>query len=105
MDSQSVQSLQLDDGSIYRSERILVLKPIDGKKPLSSTGLTDPSLFTGGNSLSAIMDNQTCLWTFKYAQGTMPPVLRKQFTTFGRLLDYARAYYAKRNIKIEEVLG
>jgi hypothetical protein len=102
---QSDQLQPLEPGSIYRTERVLVLKPIDGKKPLSSTGMTDPGLFTGKNSLSAVMDTQTCLWTFKYAQGTKPPVFNRQFTTFGRLLDFARYYYSKRNIKIEEVLG
>ena len=42
------------DTKLRSNNRTLVLKPVDGKKAASSTGLVDPRLFTGGNNLHAI---------------------------------------------------
>jgi hypothetical protein len=44
------------DKQVISSDRTLVLKPIEGKKPLSSIGATDTRLFTGENTVHAIMD-------------------------------------------------
>lgn len=88
-------------------DRILKLEPIDGKKPLSSTGLVDPRLFKDGedgNRLHAVMDTSTCLWSFKYEKGAVPPTLKDQkFTGFKKLRDFAEDYFGKRNIRITEV--
>jgi hypothetical protein len=84
--------------------RTLVLAPIEGEKIKSSTGLVDPGLFTGENNLFAIMDTQTCLWCFKYKRGGLPPALKQRFTSFDRLLEYARNYFRTRGIQIVEVL-
>ena len=85
------------------SDRVLVLKLIDGKKPLDSIGLVDKRLFTGENKLHAIMDTQTCMWTLKYDMGGLPQPLKQRFTTFTKLLEYTRNYWKTRNIEISEV--
>jgi hypothetical protein len=84
-------------------DRILVLKTIDDKKPLSSKGLVDARLFTGENKLHAIMDQQTSLWKLKYDQGNVPVPLQCHFTSFAKLKLYAEDYFRKRNIEIIEV--
>lgn len=84
-------------------DRVLVLKVIDDKKPLSSKGLVDPRLFSGENKLHAVMDQQTSLWHFKYDQGIVPPPLKCQFTSFKALRSHAEAYFRLRNIEIVEV--
>lgn len=86
------------------SDRILVLKPIDGAKPLSSTGLVDTRLFTGENKLHAIMDDTNCMWRLKYDQGGLPPALKQTFTGFSKLIDYTKTYFKKRNIEIVDIL-
>jgi hypothetical protein len=85
--------------------RVLVLETILGEKPLSSTGLVDPRLFTGENKLRAIKDPQTCMWSFKYDMGGLPPLLKdRNFTNFTALVKYARDYLLTRNIQIKEVI-
>lgn len=85
------------------SDRVLKLEVIDGKKPRTSTGLVDTRLFNNGGSLHAVMDNQTCLWTFKYDSGTLPPKMKQQFTSFSALKKFADQYFETRNLKIVEV--
>ena len=84
-------------------DRILVLKVMAGKKPMSTTGAADPRLFTGENKLHAVMDQQTCLWRMKYDMGIVPEPLKASFTSFKALRQYAESYYGKRNIEIVEV--
>lgn len=86
------------------TDRILVLETVDNTKPLSSTGMVDTRLFTGENELHAVRDNQTCLWTFKYKCGGLPPPLKQQFTGFKALKSFAEGYFKKRNIRIKEVI-
>lgn len=85
-------------------DRILSLELIDGKAPLSSTGLIDKRLFRGENKLHAIKDTQTCLWYMKYDDGLIPEPLRQRFTTFSRLFKTAEDYFTKRNVKITEII-
>jgi hypothetical protein len=85
------------------SNRILVLRPKEGTKAISSTGLVDHRLFKSENSLHAIMDESTCLWRMKYEQGMVPSELRQAFTSFKKLKDHAERYYNARNIEIKEV--
>lgn len=87
-----------------KNDRVLVLEVIDGLKPLSSTGLTDPRLFKGGNKLHAIMDDQSLMWSFKQDAGGLPPELKQKFTNFRVLKEYADEYYRKRNLCIKEVI-
>jgi len=94
----------LDFKKLRSSDRIFTLSRIDDKAPLSSTGMVDGRLFSGENKLHAIMDEQTCLWTFKYALGITPEPLKQRFTTFSNLKKYAEEYFARRNVKITEVI-
>jgi hypothetical protein len=86
------------------SDRILVLKPLEGKSTLSSTGLVDRRLFTGEiNNLHAVMDKQTSLWTLKYERGEVPNAFKQKFTSFSRLFSFAEDYFKKRNLEIKEI--
>ncbi len=87
-----------------KSDRVLVLKPIEGKETLTNKGLVDKRLFSGGNNLHAIRDQQTTLWNFKYESGVLPDELRQKFTSFTKLKAHADEYFEKRNIEITEVL-
>lgn len=81
--------------------RELVLKPRDGK-PTATTGLVDPRLFKGTNTLRAIMD-ETGLWTCKYDHGIVPDPLKQKFTSVSKLVTFAKDYFDKRNIDLVEV--
>lgn len=84
-------------------DRILVLKVMEGKKPMNTIGVSDPRLFTGENKLHAIMDEQTCLWRLKYDMGIVPEPIKGYFTGFKALKKHADEYFGKRNIEIVEV--
>ena len=84
-------------------DRILVLKVMEGKKTVSSSGISDPRLFTGENRVHAVMDT-TGLWYLKYEIGGVPGALKQKFTKFSDLLRFAKNYYMKRNIEILEVI-
>lgn len=84
-------------------DRVLVLTVMEGKKPLNTTGTSDPRLFTGENKLHAVMDSGTCLWKFKYDMGIVPEPLKGTFTGFKALKKFADEYYGRRNILITEV--
>lgn len=89
--------------NVRSNDRILELSVIDGKQPLSSTGMVDTRLFTGGNRLHAIMDPESCLWRFKYDDGILPGPLKGIFTSFKTLRKFAEDYFVKRNIVIKEI--
>ncbi len=84
-------------------DRVLVLKVMEGMKPLNTSGVADPRLFTGENKLHAVMDEQSCLWKFKYDMGIVPEALKGNFTGFKALKKFADSYFNKRNIEIVEV--
>jgi len=89
--------------NVKSNNRVLVLRPIDGKAT-STKGAVDNRLFTGGNKLHAVMDEQFCHWSFKYDSGQLPGALQNQtFTSFAKLMDYATQYYKRRNVEIVEV--
>lgn len=85
------------------SDRVIGLKPIDGLKPKSSTGLVDPRLFKGENSLHLCMNLENSLWYFRYAQGNIPGALDQHFTTVEKALEYAKTYFRERNLEIVEI--
>ena len=85
------------------TDRIIVLKPIEGKTTLRASGLTDSTLFTGGNRLHALLD-ESGIWSLQYEKGIIEEVLKQKFTSFPRLMKHATDHYRKRNIKIEEVI-
>lgn len=87
-----------------KTDRILMLRPKEGEKALSTTGLLDGRLFRGENNLRAVMDPITCLWSFKQDHGNLPGALRNtSFTSFAKLLAYVTPYFKKRNVEIVEV--
>ena len=83
-------------------EREIVLRPMEGKKPLNGIGLVDPRLFKGSNKLHAIMAEDG-LWYCKYADGNVPEPLKMKFTTVNKLVNHVRTYFENRNIEIVEV--
>lgn len=89
--------------NLRSTDRVIVLKPIEGKTTLRASGLTDGTLFTGGNKLHALLD-ESGIWSLKYESGLIEENLRQRFTSFPRLMKHASEHYRKRNIKIEEVL-
>lgn len=92
------------ESKMRAADRVLVLRPIEGKSALTPTGIIDTSLFKeDGNKLHAIMDPETCLWTFKYEKGALPPALKGSFTGFKALKKHADNYYKTRNVEIIEV--
>lgn len=82
----------------------LILKPIEGVKGKTSSGIVDPRLFNGENELYAIKDPQTCLWHVQYKQGVLPPKLKQRFTSYDLLLTYVTDYYKTRNIEIVKIV-
>ncbi len=88
---------------VRSNDRILVLKPIEGLKTKSSTGIVDPRLFTGENKLHAIKD-KNALWSFKYERGQISGDMKTRFTSFEKLMQFAEKYFERRNIKIESVI-
>lgn len=87
------------------TDRILQLSPIDGMAPKSVTGLLDPRLFTGEQKLHVKMDDQTCLWYFQYSNnGLLPEPLKGKYTGFRAAIKFAESYFAKRNVKITQVI-
>jgi len=91
------------DKGYFSADRTLVLKPMEGKKPLNTIGTADPRLFTGENTVHAIMDRQTMLWTIRYQNGLPPPKLRNKYTSFGKLKKAMDEYYKTRNVEIVDV--
>lgn len=85
-------------------DRVLVLRPIEGKNAMSSTGLVDKRLFNGGNKMHLLLKPGTTLWYFKYEEGIVPEHFKQYFTGFNTALKYAREYFLKRNIEIVEVI-
>jgi hypothetical protein len=95
----------IDRPNVRKDDRILVLRVQEGKKPLNSTGTADPRIFKGENSLHALLDPRgTNLWTMRFEKGITPEPLKKKFTRFELLLNYAKGYFAKRNVDIVEVI-
>lgn len=85
------------------NDRILVVRQAEGKKPLNSHGVLDHRLFKGENNLHAIVGPFDNLWRLKSEKGLLPEPLKQTFTTFTRLEQHCREYFAKRNLEIIEV--
>jgi hypothetical protein len=69
-----------------------------------STGMVDKQLFTGGNTLHAILDRQTMLWGLTYENGVLPQALQQRFTGLTPLYKTVKDYYDKRNVDIVEII-
>ena len=88
---------------LRKNDRVLVVRPIEGATVKSSTGSVDPRLFKGGNTLHAILDDRTCLWSLKYSVGGVPEPFKQKFTRFSEALRFAQKYFEKRGLRIESV--
>lgn len=84
-------------------DRVIHLKPIEGLSTKNNHGITDNRLFTGGNRLHAVYNNQKGAWYCKYDQGVIPSGLDGTWTTFSDLLESVRGYFLKRNIEVTKV--
>lgn len=89
---------------MHSLDRIIVLRPMDGKKSLSSAGTVDNRLFNGENRLHAVWDVNSGAWEVRYDKGIIPAALDMKFTELTQLIDMVRNYYARRNIEIVEIL-
>lgn len=98
------EQVERNKDNIRKTDVIIILAPIEGKKALNVLGLTDPRLFSGGNKLHAKMDPQNCLWHLEYEDGILPQPLKQRFTGLDRLLTFIRGYYLRRNIEIKEII-
>jgi hypothetical protein len=85
-------------------DRVLVLKPIEGKDALNTSGMIDKRLFSRENNLHAIMDEQYGHWHVEYDSGVVPPPLQQRWTAFSKLYNFVSEYYKKRNIQIVDVI-
>lgn len=94
---------QFGDDKYHSDDRVFIFKPIEGKRPLSATGLVDPKVFTGENKLIAHKEEDTSLWIIKYADGMVPPVFKQRFTGFNAAMKFAKEYFTKRGFEIVEV--
>lgn len=95
---------EIQRAKMRSDDRILILKPIDGTKPMNTIGLTDPRLFSGEASLHALRNPVNSLWGLRYTCGVLPQPLQQKFTRFDDLMDFAQNYYGKRNLKIVQVI-
>lgn len=89
---------------LKKDDRIFMLRVIDGEKPLSSIGMVDKTLFTGGNTLHARYNVQSGWWDCYYDHGRVPEPLAGTWTSYDKLLFDVEAYLRKRNIEIYQVL-
>lgn len=86
-------------------DRLLELRPADGKIASSTMGNVDTRLFKGGNKLHVKRNRANDLWHFEYENGILPGGLKdKHFTTFKLAKEHAEAYFKNRNIEIVKVV-
>ena len=84
-------------------DRVILLKPIEGKEVISSTGKVDPRLFNGGNKLHAVYNVTTGLWDLKVENGSIAGGLQGSFSEFESLLTHVTSYFNRRNIEVTGV--
>jgi hypothetical protein len=87
------------------NDRVLVLKVADGKQAKDSAGAVDSRLFTGSNKLHGVYDERTGMWNMRYETGALPGAMQQKFITFEQLEDFARKYFATRNVEIVEIIN
>lgn len=95
--AQNIVKMRSDD-------RIIVLKPMEGKDTLSSKGMIDNRLFTGDNNLHAKLDKHHMLWWLQTEKGLLPQELKQRWTTFDKCIEYVKDYFNRRNIEVIEVI-
>lgn len=86
------------------NDRVLILKVAEGKQPKDSAGKVDPRLFSGENKLHGVYDPRTGMWNMRYETGGLPGALQQKFMDFDSLVDYAKTYFATRNVEIAGII-
>lgn len=94
---------QAEEAKMHADDRIITLKVKEGEKATTSSGLVDPRLFKGGNTLHALRSPENSMWFLKYDSGALPPPLKQHFTSLSKLMEFTRGYFSKRNIEIVEI--
>lgn len=92
-----------EKAKMHTLDRIIVLKTMEGKDPLTSDGFVDKRLFNGENNLHAIFDIRTGMWFLRYDKGLLPGALDVKYISLPEILDYVRQYFARRNVEVVEV--
>jgi hypothetical protein len=85
------------------TDRILVLEVGEGGAR-STSGSVDNRLFTGENKLHARLDPQNSQWYLQYESGLLSDALKGRWTSFSKLREHVEGYFARRNIKVKEVI-
>jgi hypothetical protein len=92
------------DDKQRKTERTLIVRLKEGLKGAkTTTGMVDSRIFQGKENVVAVMDEQTCLWRLRYRAGILPEPLLQQFTSFEKLMKFAREYFGKRGMDIVDV--
>jgi hypothetical protein len=95
--------LQANMNKERSTDRIFVLKPMEGMTAKATSGLLDNRLFKGENQLHAKMNPTNCIWGLNYDGGIVPGPLQQRFTSFSMLYKFVEEYFKRRNIQIVEV--
>lgn len=98
--------LESPESHMRSTDRVFMLELIDGKAPVSSTGLVDKRLFSKGedaNRLRCVME-PSGMWRLKYDKGALPQPLQGMYTGFKQAVDHARTYFGTRNLRIVEII-
>lgn len=90
--------------NVRSSDRKILLQPIEGKEAKNTAGTVDPRLFKGDNCLHAKVDPETMLWSLNFDSGLVPGAFKQQFTSFAKALACVEQYYAKRNVRVTQVI-
>lgn len=91
---------QVEGAKMRSYDRVILLKPMEGKEPLSSGGAVDVRLFKGGNKLHAVYEVASGLWGLKVENGSIAGGLQGQFSEFDMLLNHVKSYFNRRNIDV-----
>lgn len=94
---------QVESAKMRSYDRVILLKPMEGKEVISSTGKVDPRLFNGGNKLHAVYNVNTGLWDLKVENGSIAGGLQGSFSEFEQLLIHVTSYFGRRNIEVTGV--
>lgn len=81
-------------------DRIFVLEML----PDVDKSKLDTRMVDGDNRLHAVRDPQLSMWSLKLEHGKLPEPLKSSFTSFAAAHKHVQLYYAKRGVKVTEVI-
>lgn len=88
---------------MHTTDRLIVLRPMEGKDPKDAQGNVDKRLFSGENNLHAVYDVNKGWWSVRYDKGAIPGGLDRNWTDLTNTVDTVRQYFAARNVEVVEV--